>query len=520
MRRMKGGLCALALVLTLPASALAVTEGVVEEAPAVAIELGAATEAAVLPDAQLYDALNDQPPWADSLEYVKPEKDNQGDYAPMMRLPQLTAGEAARAEALLKSYEAGERTGDGESVLGKTGRVTVGVYPLDPGAFDGETAYVILPGTCLRDEDILALIDAFAQLGQRFDPHGLNARNCMRGGYLDESRPYTQNELTRMAQLRGAIQRGELDEADDASMTVTLNPLHFGGKKTFTLLPYRALTDAQLAANLLAQGERSLTETVDFEKLESQAREAMEIWLGCAPDMTLMSTDADMTYIPATLDAQGRASYTERARAGVQLTFGHENRQAKISYTAQVLFDAETGEVMRMLKDIEWHDARTQENRSDGHMTRDADGLRYAQYAAEGMSGCEGIGMTLSPGSDETHVRAQGMMGGGWRCETAVERSSGNVVTHEYLRGLDAVSLDELNGWYGAAADAMEQAQGIAAQNLFLRRVELDDVQARVTLSYYVFGEEESKKHRATVSFERTTGKLVGMDDQIVRWTE
>ena len=72
MRRMKGGLCALALVLTLPASALAVTEGVVEEAPAVAIELGAATEAAVLPDAQLYDALNDQPPWADSLEYVKP----------------------------------------------------------------------------------------------------------------------------------------------------------------------------------------------------------------------------------------------------------------------------------------------------------------------------------------------------------------------------------------------------------------------------------------------------------------
>lgn len=520
MRRMKGGLCALALVLTLPASALAVTEGVVEEAPEVTIELGTATRAVVLPDEQLYDALNYWPPWADSLEYVKPEKDDQSDYAPMMRFPQLTVGEAARAKALLKSYEAGERTGDGASVLERTEHVTLGVYPLDPGEFDGETAYVILPGTCLRDEDILALIDAFAQFGQRFDPHGLNARNCMRGGYLDESRPYTQDELARMEQLRGAIQRGELDEAGDASVTVTLNLMHFGGKKTFTLLPYRELTDAQLAANLLAQGERSLTETVDFGKLESRAREAMDIWLGCPPDMTLMSTDADMTYIPATLDAQGRASYTERARAGVQLTFGHENRQAKISYTAQVLFDAETGEVMRMRKDVEWNDNRTQENRSDGYMTRDADGLRYAQYSAEGMPGCEGIGMTLSPGSDETHVRAQGMMGGGWRCETAVERSSGNVVTKEYMRGLDAVSLDELNGWYGAAADAMEQAQGIAAQNLFLRRVELDDVQARVTLSYYVFGEEESKQHRATVSFERMTGKLVGMDDQIVGWTE
>ena len=185
MRRMKGSLCALALVLTLPACALAVTEGVVEEAPGVEIELGAATEMAVLPDAQLYDALNYWPPWSDSLEYVEPEKDDPGDDAPMMRFPQLTAGEAARAEALLKSYEAGERTGDGASVLGRTERVTVGVYPLDPGVFDGETAYVILPGTCLRDEELLALIDAFAQLGQRFNPYGLNARNCMRGGYLD-----------------------------------------------------------------------------------------------------------------------------------------------------------------------------------------------------------------------------------------------------------------------------------------------------------------------------------------------
>ena len=299
---------------------------------------------------------------------------------------------------------------------------------------------------------------------------------------------------------------------------MTLNPLHFGGKKTFTLLPYRTLTDAQLAANLLAQGEHSLTETVDFGKLESRAREAMDIWLGCAQDMTLLSTDADVTYIPATLDAQGRASYTERARAGVQLTFGHENKHMKISYTAQVLFDVETGEVMRMRKDIEWDDARTQEYRSDGYLTRDADGLRYAQYSAEGMPGCEGIGMTLSSGSDETHVRAQGMMGGGWRYETAVERLSGNVVTHEYLRGLDAVSLDELNRWYGAAADAFEQ--GITTENAHLRRVELDEAQARVTLSYYVFGEETSEKHRATVSFERTTGKLIGMDDQIVGWTE
>lgn len=262
-------------------------------------------------------------------------------------------------------------------------------------------------------------------------------------------------------------------------------------------------------------GEHSLTESVDFGKLESRAREAMDIWLGCAPDMTPLSADADVAYIPATLDAQGGASYTERARKGVQLMFGRENRQMKIGYTAQILFDAETGELMRMRKDIEWYDARTQEARSDNYLKRDADGLRYAQASAEGRPGCEGIEMTLSSGSDETYVRAQGMVGGGWRYETIVERSTGNVMTHEYLRGLNAESLDEMNRWFGAAADALEQAQ-----NPFLRRVEQDEAQVRVTLSYYVFGAETPEKHRTTVSFERATGKLVEIDDQIVGWTE
>lgn len=515
----RASICALVLALTLPSCALAITEGVVEEAPEVAIELGAATRAAVLPDGHIYDELNYRPPWADSTEYVRQQIDG-GSYYPTMRLPELTAGEMARAEALLKGYEAGEQTGDGESVLGKTERVTLGVYPLDPGAFDGETAYVILPGTCLRDEELLALIDAFARLGKRFDPHGLNARNCMRGGMIDESRPYTQDELARMERLRSAIQRGEVQKMDNVSMRVTLNSPYFDGKKAFTLLPYREMTDAQLAANLLAQGEHSLTEHIDFDTFEDRAREAMTIWLGCAPDITLLSTDADMYYIPAMLDAQGRASYTERTRAGVQLTFSQEIKRMKYSYTVQVLFDTETGELMRMRKELEWNDARTQESRGDGHMTRDADGLRYAQDSAGARAGCEGIEMTLSPGSDETHVRAQGMIGGGWRYETVIERSSGNGVAHEYLRGLEAESLDEMNGWFGAAAEALGQAQGIAAEDAYLRRVELDEVQARVTLSYYVFGAEESEKHRATVSFERETGKCVGIDDQIVGWTE
>lgn len=49
MRRMKGSLCALALVLALPTGALAVTEGVVEEAPGVELEFFADAGGGQLP---------------------------------------------------------------------------------------------------------------------------------------------------------------------------------------------------------------------------------------------------------------------------------------------------------------------------------------------------------------------------------------------------------------------------------------------------------------------------------------
>ena len=88
----------------------------------------------------------------------------------------LTTGERKRMEKLMAAYAAGERTGDGASVLEAKKNVRVGVYALDPAEYDGERVLLLLPGNCLTDEEMLAILDAYRQLGEPFDPDALNER--------------------------------------------------------------------------------------------------------------------------------------------------------------------------------------------------------------------------------------------------------------------------------------------------------------------------------------------------------
>lgn len=101
-------------------------------------------------------------------------------------------GERKRMEKLMAAYAAGERTGDGASVLEAKKRVRVGVYALDPKEYDGERVLLLLPGNCLTDEEMLAILDAYHQLGEVLsgcaDEHNcvlrahLHARPVQRGG--------------------------------------------------------------------------------------------------------------------------------------------------------------------------------------------------------------------------------------------------------------------------------------------------------------------------------------------------
>ena len=152
---MRKWMMAALLALALPACAMAVTEGVVEEAPAVELEPIEA-EISYLPDASYYDDYGGV--WEQATEQA------DGELLDVMfndveQRPRLTAGEAARARALLEKVQAGEIACTGESVLEKMEDVVVGVYALDPADYDGERVYTLLPGPCLSDEQLLSLID-------------------------------------------------------------------------------------------------------------------------------------------------------------------------------------------------------------------------------------------------------------------------------------------------------------------------------------------------------------------------
>ena len=108
----------------------------------------------------------------------------------------------------------------------------------------------------LSDEQLLQLIDAYHQLGQQFDPQGLNYLNCMRGGGMESTRYATQGEyersplLARLQRRQGmkADQPFTLSPSDDGNGYVHLDSKYFDGLQGFSFYPYRSHTDSELMA--------------------------------------------------------------------------------------------------------------------------------------------------------------------------------------------------------------------------------------------------------------------------------
>ena len=94
----------LGLCLLLPACALGVTEGTVEDAPMVTLDgmSPAKEQVSYLPDETMYAGYGDwNPSWENAQAWVECERDEDGCYYDVEQRPRLTAGEAARAKALL-----------------------------------------------------------------------------------------------------------------------------------------------------------------------------------------------------------------------------------------------------------------------------------------------------------------------------------------------------------------------------------------------------------------------------------
>ena len=286
----KTGLAALMVLLCLPMGAQAVREGVIEEAPMVEVQ----EKISYLPRVRQEKA---ETGWM--LEEAYTEIDTtEMLYADIRACLtsscRLTTGERKRMDKLMAAYAAGERTGDGASVLEAEKNVRVGVYALDPAEYDGERVMLLLPGNCLTDEEMLAILDAYHQLGETFDPDALNERNCVRGQmYL---RSVTAEDEERWASLKAQVERGMLKredvpqtlkavEVDGASVLGSQN-----GKFIFT--PYRRLTDDELLDDMFLCGIRNECEGVDIDAAERNARLALREKHGCPLSMKLTNLHA------------------------------------------------------------------------------------------------------------------------------------------------------------------------------------------------------------------------------------
>ena len=136
----KMGLVALTVLLCLPMGALAVREGVIEDAPMVE----ARRKTSYLP---MHRVVVEETGWMLEEAYTEidtREMSYDDIRANLTSNCRLTTGERKRMEKLMAAYAAGERTGDGASVLEAKQNVRVGVYALDPAEYDGERVLLLL----------------------------------------------------------------------------------------------------------------------------------------------------------------------------------------------------------------------------------------------------------------------------------------------------------------------------------------------------------------------------------------
>jgi len=339
----------LMLCLALPAWASAVTEGVVEEAAAVDVSIVVeAQEESYLPDPSYYAGYGDyEPAWGASETYVEPEW--QGDcFGPSAQWPGLTSGEIRRAKRLLDAYQKGEATGDGSTVLGVTRNVSLGVYPLNPEDYDGERVFVILPNVSITDEQMLAMIDAFDQLGLVFPPEGLSFRNCMRGGGVECTRFLTDEERERYSMIHELIRRGKLTGVEAASgLNVSLDARYFNGLDGFSFRPYRRMTDEEFASQLVALGVHDESTEMDFDSVEKRTRKLLTQVFGCPLSMKVDVISSESSYLPQSYEEDGSARYAKAARDAIYASYTYP-KEGFDRVIASVSLDAETGRVVYM----------------------------------------------------------------------------------------------------------------------------------------------------------------------------
>lgn len=291
-------LAAILALTLLPFAAPAAGEDALEAAPEVTLTEESPAESVQAEEEEYPEYAFWQDPYLPDRIYPNRDEEYQNEEW-IYSEPGLTLAEYNRVKELMAAVEAGEQSLDDQSYPEHPDEVKVGVYPLNPADFSGETYYVTLPSRKLKDFDLLYLLSCFDQLGIPFDPDELYSRNCMRG-YINDgtNRKLSEEENTRMKSFRRMIARGLLDEADIHPETECRSiPTWFG---PITLYPYRRMTDDELAAFAFA---RESDWENDPDDVEEAAREFVSSIVRLPISMEL--TEAWRSLIPYTDSAEG-----------------------------------------------------------------------------------------------------------------------------------------------------------------------------------------------------------------------
>ncbi len=199
--------------------------------------------------------------------------------------PSLNKAERARVPDLLARYANGERPQ--ANVLDKTENVVVAVYALDPAQYQGENVFVLIPGRELTDEELLEIIDGYAQLGLTFDADGFSWRNCMRGGGIECTRGWAGDESERYQTIAELYRRQGLrpetpftsSPSDDGMGEVTLNADEYSGLDSYRFWPARRMTDNELL-QVASVWQKIDAEAGDYNANEQLARRQLSKLLG------------------------------------------------------------------------------------------------------------------------------------------------------------------------------------------------------------------------------------------------
>lgn len=315
-----------------------------------------------------------------------------------MQFPGLWPEEKARLPAIQATYDAGQRPQ--ESILNKVEDVRVGVYTLNPEDYEGQQHYLLLPIRALTDEELLQIIDAYAQLNLVFDGDSLSFRNCMRGGGVESSRFMQEDEQQRLALLASLYRRQSLKPdspftplpGDDGVGEVGLYRDDYAGLESFRFTPYRPMTDEELLRMVAERAGGQEAAPSEYAQYERQMRAELQRLFN-AP-LALELTNEEMGY------ASDNSIFLDKVRV-YKATFVLAGTLEK-QYFAQL--DIQSGKII-----FAWPTADYQSyKRADLHM--DPFAPQWQDKVREYITGIrqDGVGIAAIEPMGETNVQYLG----------------------------------------------------------------------------------------------------------------